>query len=122
MVDDSTLMREHIVASLRPLTELNFRHAANGLAALELLVQATFHLAVLALDMPDLGGLEVLEFVRAHAPLRSLPVVVVTSRSGDATRDQVLAAGGTRFVAKPFDPRALRAQVQDLLLGLAGTT
>ena len=60
----------------------------------------------LDLNMPDIGGYEVLEFVRGQDTLRDVPIVVVTTRGDEGSRVRALAAGATRFLTKPFEPAA----------------
>ena len=115
IVDDSKVMREMIVACLRPLRGATFTHAASGLEAIEKLSQVKFDLAVLDLNMPDIGGLEVLEFVRAQDKLRLLPIIVVTSRGDETSLANALKAGASRFMTKPFDPTAILHEVSGLL-------
>ena len=120
MVDDSKVMREMIIACLRPVAGATFTHAASGLEAIEKLSRIKFDLAVLDLNMPDIGGLEVLEFVRGQDKLRALPILVVTSRSDEASQAKALGAGATRFMTKPFDARAILAEVSVLLASPPG--
>ena len=115
IVDDSKLMREMVAASLRPLGEIAFVFAETGLEALERLAHTGFDLLVLDLDMPDLGGLEVTEFVRAEERFRTLPILVVTARSDDTSRTRLLEAGASGFVAKPFAPQHLLEQARNLM-------
>lgn len=115
VVDDSKVMRDMVVACLRPLPEVSFTHASTGLEAIERMSLKPFDLMVLDLNMPDIGGIEVLEFVRAQDRLRALPIVVVTTRGDEASRQKALDAGATRFMTKPFTPEALLDEVRGLL-------
>ncbi len=115
VVDDSKVMRDMIVACLRPRGDLSFTHASSGLEAIERLSLKPFNLVVLDLNMPDIGGLEVLEFVRGQDKLRSLPIVVVTTRGDESSRSKALQAGATRFMTKPFTPEAILEEVNQLL-------
>ena len=115
VVDDSKVMREMIVACLRPANELAFSQATSGLEAIEKLSLKPFDLLVLDLNMPDIGGIEVVEFVRSQDTLRRLPIVIVTTRGDEASRGQALAAGASRFVTKPFTPEQLLSEVRGLL-------
>ena len=115
VVDDSKVMRDMIVACLRPRDRLRFTHAASGLEAIERLSLATFDLMVLDLNMPDVGGIEVVEFVRAQDKLRALPILVVTTRGDEASRERALSAGASAFMTKPFTPESILAQVDALL-------
>jgi two-component system chemotaxis response regulator CheY len=117
VVDDSKVMREMIVACLRPHHDLAFSQAASGLEAIEKLSLKTFDLVVLDLNMPDINGIEVVEFVRAQDTLRALPIVIVTTRGDEASRARALAAGASRFVTKPFTPEQLLSEVRNLIDG-----
>jgi two-component system, chemotaxis family, chemotaxis protein CheY len=119
VVDDSKVMREMIVACLRALPS-TFTHAASGLEAVEQLALKPFDLLVLDLNMPDLGGFEVIEFVRGQDKLRSLPILVVTTRGDEGSRERALAAGASQFMTKPFAPEAILAEVRSLLQGNSG--
>ncbi|MES1176451.1 MAG: response regulator [Myxococcales bacterium] len=119
VVDDSKVMRDMIVACLRAVPETNFVHASSGLEAIERLSLSPFDLMVLDLNMPDIGGVEVLEFVRGQDTLRALPVLIVTTRGDDQSREQVLKAGATSFLAKPFTPDSIIAEVRAILAGSA---
>lgn len=115
VVDDSKVMREMIVACLRGLAGASFTHAASGLEAIERLSLASFDLVFLDLNMPDIGGLEVVEFVREQDGLKNLPIIVVTTRGDDDSRTRALSAGATRFMTKPFDPDGIVAEARAVL-------
>jgi two-component system chemotaxis response regulator CheY len=115
VVDDSKVMRDMIVACLRPEPDLTYGHAASGLEAIEKLSLKHFDLLVLDLNMPDIGGIEVLEFVRGQDRLRRLPIIIVTTRGDEASRARALGAGANRFMTKPFAPEALLGEVRALL-------
>lgn len=117
VVDDSRVMREMVVACLRPYEGAGFTHAASGLEAIEKLSLARYDLVVLDLNMPDIGGYEVLEFIRSQDKLRSLPILVVTTRGDESSRNRALEAGATRFMTKPFTPEAILSQARALLEG-----
>ncbi len=117
VVDDSKVMREMIVACLRAQEGLSFTHAASGLEAIERLSLKHFDLVVLDLNMPDIGGVEVVEFIRGQDKLRSLPILIVTTRGDEASRTRVLAAGASRFMTKPFTPDVILGEVLGLLRG-----
>ena len=115
VVDDSKVMREMIVACLRGQEGFAFTHAASGLEAIEKLSLKPFDLVVLDLNMPDIGGVEVVEFVRGQDKLRDLPILIVTTRGDEQSRTRVLAAGASRFMTKPFPPEGLLGEVLGLL-------
>jgi two-component system, chemotaxis family, chemotaxis protein CheY len=115
VVDDSKVMREMVIASLRGLAGASFTQAASGLEAIEKLSLSPFDLVFLDLNMPDIGGMEVVQFVREQDGLQQLPVVIVTTRGDDDSRARALAAGATRFMTKPFDPDQIVAEARALV-------
>jgi two-component system, chemotaxis family, chemotaxis protein CheY len=117
IVDDSKLMRDMVAACLRPLGTVTFEFAGTGLEAIERLALAAFDLVVLDLNMPDVGGVEVIEFVRSQDRLRALPILVVTTRGDESSKTRVLEAGASAFLAKPFAPPQILEEVRRLLPG-----
>jgi two-component system chemotaxis response regulator CheY len=115
VVDDSKVMRDMIVACLRAEPGFLFTHASTGLEAIEQISLRPFHLLILDLNMPDIGGYEVVEFVRAQDRLRALPILVVTTRGDESSRERALSSGASRFITKPFTPDALLSEVRALL-------
>jgi two-component system chemotaxis response regulator CheY len=115
VVDDSKVMRDMIVACLLPRADFEFTHASSGLEAIERLSLKPFDLVVLDLNMPDIGGVEVVEFVRGQDKLRSLPIIIVTTRGDEQSRTRALEAGATRFMTKPFTPDAILGEVESVL-------
>jgi two-component system chemotaxis response regulator CheY len=115
VVDDSKIMREMVVACLRAVSGASFTHAASGLEALEKLSLKPFDLVVLDLNMPDIGGYEVLEFVRGQDKLRALPILVVTTRGDEGSKARALESGASSFMTKPFVPDEILSVARALL-------
>lgn len=120
VVDDSKVMRDMIEACLRPEPSIHVTHAQSGLEAIERLSLTAFDLVILDLNMPDVGGLEVVQFARSQDRLRSLPILIVTTRSDDDSRSKVLAAGASRFLTKPFTPEKILEEARSLLASRSG--
>lgn len=115
VVDDSKVMRDMVEACLKPNASLCVTQASSGLEAIEQLSLKRFDIVVLDLNMPDIGGIEVVEFVRAQDQLRELPIIIVTTRGDDASRAKALDAGASRYLTKPFTPQAILEEVGLLL-------
>ena len=115
IVDDSPTMRRMVMASLRGLPDVGFGEASSGLEAVERLALAPVDLMILDLNMPDMHGLEVLEFLRSHQAYRRVRVIVLTTRGDEASRADALAAGASVYLTKPFAPQALSEQAAALL-------
>jgi two-component system, chemotaxis family, chemotaxis protein CheY len=115
IVDDSATIRKMVRASLRALPESEFVEAANGLEAIEQIALGPIALVVLDLNMPDMHGVDVLKFVRRHHGCRDVPVIVLTTRGDDVSRDTAMAAGATRYLTKPFAPQVLLSTARELV-------
>jgi two-component system chemotaxis response regulator CheY len=115
VVDDSPTMRRMVIASLREVCEGGFAQAASGLEALEQLALGPASLMVLDLNMPDMHGIDVLKFVRRHPGSRALPVLVLTTRGDEESRDLAMAAGASLYLTKPFQPHVLADHARRLL-------
>lgn len=110
-------MRRMVMASLRDVCQGGFAEASSGLEAIEQLALGPIELMVLDLNMPDMHGIEVLKFVRGQAGLRSLPIIVLTTRGDDASRGAALNAGANLYLTKPFVPNVLAGSARTLLDG-----
>jgi two-component system chemotaxis response regulator CheY len=97
------------------MPEVSFSEAGSGLEAIEHLALAPIELMILDLNMPDMHGMEVLEFVRRHQTYQNLPVLILTTRRDESSRAQALAIGATRYLTKPFTPHELVQQASELL-------
>ena len=115
IADDSATIRKMIRASLQTLEGTDFTEAATGLEAIEQLAVAAVQLIILDLNMPDMHGIDVLRFVRRHHHYRNLPVIVLTTRGDDSSREAATQAGATTYMTKPFAPHTLAATARTLL-------
>jgi two-component system, chemotaxis family, chemotaxis protein CheY len=115
IVDDSATIRKMVRSSLRPLDDAEFVEASNGLEAIEQIALGPIALIILDLNMPDMHGVDVLKFLRRHDGWSDVPVVVLTTRGDDESRDVAMAAGATQYLTKPFAPQVLLAAARTLL-------
>ena len=116
VVDDQFTVRE-LQRSILEAAGYRVVTANDGRDALQrLTADADIDLVVTDLEMPEMGGLELLRRVRSDEALASLPVVVVTSRSGEDDRRRGLEAGADAYVTKDrFDQRAMLDTVERLI-------
>ena len=115
IVDDSATIRKMVRASLRPLDDAEFVEAGTGLEAIEQIALGPVALIILDLNMPDMHGVDVLKFVRRHPGCREVPVIVLTTRGDEASRETALTAGATQYLTKPFVPNVLLSAARDLI-------
>ncbi len=115
VVDDSKVMREMLIACLRGQEGLSFTQASSGLDAIEQLSMQPFDLLLLDMNMPDIGGVEVVEFVRSQDKLKNVPIIIVTTRGDEVSKERAMSAGATRYMTKPFSPEQIQSAVGEIL-------
>jgi DNA-binding response OmpR family regulator len=111
-IEDDSAIRRGIVDALR-FAGYQVAEAANGGDGAELALGQELDLVLLDLVLPRLGGLEVLQRIRAARP--TLPVIVLTARGEENDRVAGLRLGADDYVVKPFSVKELLARVEAVL-------
>jgi two-component system, chemotaxis family, chemotaxis protein CheY len=114
IVDDSPTIRKMIKAALKPLKPM-VGEAGSGLEAIEQLVIRRYDAITLDLNMPDMHGLDFILFVRSHSSFQNIPIVVISTRADEPTRNAILSSGANRYITKPFNSEELVHMVSELL-------
>lgn len=97
-------------------TGAHFSESSDGGEALLRLARGErFSLMLLDLEMPVMGGREVLKAVRGSMVTTSLPVVVLTGTADAGVERELLEMGADDYLKKPIDPGVLTARVQAVL-------
>jgi two-component system chemotaxis response regulator CheY len=115
VVDDSPMMRRMVRAALATVPDVRPLEAGSGMQAIEILALEPVHTMILDLNMADMHGLDVLRFLQSHPRYRRLPVLVLTTRGDDTSRQAALTAGASLYLTKPFSPGVLATSVRQLL-------
>ena len=112
VVDDE---RAICVAIKRLLTARGWEveTAASAEEAIERLGQAVFQLVVTDLSMPGLSGLDLLRWIRTHAP--GTEVVMITAYGSEKTAVEAMKLGAADYVPKPFDNDELELKIERIL-------
>ena len=111
VVDDSADARATLKAALDPL-DRPVVTAASGAEALVMLLENDFALALIALELPEMGGFEVARLIRGRERTQHLPIVFTTSdRPDDATVLHAYQLGAVDLLTKPVLPTVLCAKV-----------
>src|SRR5512138_164381 len=122
VVDDSPTIRRMVRTALGSLQDVVFAEAGTGLQAIETLAVQPVQAMVLDLNMPDMHGLDVLRFLRSHQQYRDMPVMILTTRGDDTSRDAAIGAGASAYMTKPFSPSVLASSIKELLQSSTRTT
>ncbi|SIP86804.1 diguanylate cyclase (GGDEF) domain-containing protein [Aromatoleum tolulyticum] len=117
VVEDSATQ----AAQLRFLLEQQghtVRVAANGKLALVAVRERKPALVITDVVMPEMDGYELCATLKSDPALNGLPVVIVTSLSGLQDIAKSLECGADNFIRKPYEPKALLARIEYILLNL----
>ncbi|MCA8958351.1 MAG: response regulator [Planctomycetes bacterium] len=116
IVDDSKTVRSVITKTLRvaglPIGDLY--EAEHGKQALEVLAEHAIDLMFTDINMPEMGGLELIDKLRESGRMASLAVVVVSTEGSVKRIREVMEKGVAAYVRKPFSPEQVRQVVEDV--------
>jgi chemosensory pili system protein ChpA (sensor histidine kinase/response regulator) len=86
---------------------MNVLTAKDGVDAMSLLQEHTPDILLLDIEMPRMDGFEVATQIRQHERLKELPIIMITSRSGQKHRDHAMAIGVNDYLSKPYQESVL---------------
>ena len=109
--EDMRLLLREVLGSAGHEVEL----APDGLTALASIQEREPDLLVLDLVMPGMTGIDVCRSVKRNPFTARIPVLMLTARDDVADKVEAFEAGADDYLAKPFDPRELRARIVALL-------
>jgi PleD family two-component response regulator len=112
--DDNADMRS-MVRTIMEAAGHDVRLASDGVDALEAVAQKEPDLLILDLEMPRMSGFEVCRTIKANPVTARIPVLMLTGMGAVEYKVEGFEAGADDYLAKPFDPRELRARVAALL-------
>ena len=108
VVEDSPATRALVVSTIESgAPEAEVVEAATGFEALKMLPHHAFEAIVTDINMPDVNGLELVSFVKAHPEYRSIPVMVISTESAAEDRARATALGADDYLVKPFQSAEL---------------
>ena len=89
--------------------------AKDGLEAMAVLEEAKPDFILLDIEMPRMDGFEVVTRLRNDARLADIPVIMITSRTGDKHRERALSLGANHFLGKPYQEAILFEAITQVL-------
>ena len=93
----------------------NVTDCEDGVRALELLSERPFDLAVLDLDLPRLGGVEVVEAIRGSEDVSDLPIVILSNERRQEVVRALVEMGISDYLIKPLRAQTVRDRIGPLL-------
>ncbi|MEE4361214.1 MAG: Hpt domain-containing protein [Pseudomonadales bacterium] len=113
VVDDSVTVRK-VTTRLLERQGMQVSVAKDGIEAVGALAEQKPDVMLLDIEMPRMDGFEVAQHVRNEASLADLPIIMITSRTGDKHRTRAESLGVDRFLGKPFQEAELIATIEEL--------
>lgn len=119
IVDDSSTTRAVIkrTMSMSGLELGSVFEAENGEEALRLIREEWIDLVFTDLNMPVMGGVEMIRQMAQDDLLATVPVVVISSIRDQATKDELQGLGVKAYLTKPFRPEEFRDALLEVLGG-----
>ena len=114
VVDDSITMRR-VTARILEHYGLEVITARDGVEAVDMLFERVPDLMLLDIEMPRMDGFELATYVRDDTRLSHVPIMMITSRSGDKHRQHAKELGVNRYLIKPYQEANLVRNVFEML-------
>ena len=114
IVDDSVTVRK-VTSRLLERQGYDIVTAKDGVDAIEQLENVRPDLMLLDIEMPRMDGFEVTNLVRHHDIHQDLPIIMITSRTGEKHRERAFSLGVTHYMGKPFQEAELLANIESLI-------
>ncbi|WP_298811606.1 Hpt domain-containing protein [uncultured Psychrobacter sp.] len=114
VVDDSVTVRK-VTSRFLERQGFNVAVAKDGIDAIEILQDMTPDMILLDIEMPRMDGFEVATQVRHNNRLKQIPIIMITSRTGEKHRERALEIGVNDYMGKPFQEKELLNKMQKLL-------
>jgi two-component system chemotaxis response regulator CheY len=114
IVDDSRTIRQQVGFTLTKegFEVVEAEDGNDGLAKLQ--ANTDTSMVVSDVNMPNMGGLEMVEAIRKIEQFKGLPIIMLTTESSGDKVDQAKKAGASGWLVKPFNPEQLVGAVKKL--------
>ena len=114
VVDDSITMRR-VTQRLLERNKMRVLTAKDGIEALEVLQDHTPEIVILDIEMPRMDGYEFASIVRNKPETADMPIIMVTSRTGEKHRARAIELGINDYLGKPYQEHELLDAIRNIL-------
>jgi two-component system chemotaxis response regulator CheY len=118
VVEDSASTRSFIRSTIEGsgmLGSCEIAEASSGFDALRLLPRGPYDLVITDINMPDINGLELVQFIRKSDRHRSTALLIISTQSSEKDRSRGLSLGADEYLPKPLSSEVLISAVDRLL-------
>ncbi len=114
VVDDSITMRK-VTGRVLERHSMEVLTAKDGVDAVEKMAERVPDLVLLDIEMPRMDGYEVAQNMRSDPRLKDVPIIMITSRTGEKHRQRAMDIGVNRYLGKPYQEPELMRNVFEML-------
>jgi chemosensory pili system protein ChpA (sensor histidine kinase/response regulator) len=114
VVDDSITIRK-VTARMLERNDYAVITAKDGVDAVAQLHEQVPDLMLLDIEMPRMDGFELATHMRNDERLKNVPIIMITSRTGEKHRERAMSIGVNRYLGKPYQEAELLENIQDML-------
>jgi chemosensory pili system protein ChpA (sensor histidine kinase/response regulator) len=114
VVDDSITMRK-VTGRVLERNNMEVMTAKDGVDAVEKMAERVPDLVLLDIEMPRMDGYEVAQNMRSDPRLKDVPIIMITSRTGEKHRQRAMDIGVNRYLGKPYQEPELMRNVFEML-------
>ena len=115
IVEDSRASAEFIATTVLQIDGAEVVCTGSGFEALKLHPRHRFDLIITDINMPDINGLELINFVKKNPNYRQTPLFIVTAEGREQDRERGLQLGASEFLVKPLGEEQIHALVRQYL-------
>jgi len=116
VVEDSESTRTMMRTIIEDLGEdYQVFEAGTGFEALKLLPEEGFSLIITDINMPDINGIELINFVKNTPQYKDIPLIIVSTERSEEDKKRGLALGAEAYITKPFRPEDLQEKIRMVL-------
>jgi two-component system chemotaxis response regulator CheY len=116
IVEDSTTTRALIRAVIEEMGDFNTVEAGSGFDALKLLPTQEFDLVITDINMPDINGLELINFMKNNPRYSHLPLIIVSTEKSEEDKKRGMALGAMAYITKPFKAHELQEVIRQAIM------
>jgi len=114
VVDDSITVRK-VTTRLLERNHFNVITAKDGVDAASQLQEVHPDIILLDIEMPKMDGFELAGIVRAEPELKDIPIIMITSRTGEKHKERAMSIGVNDYMGKPFGEEKLLSRIGALI-------
>lgn len=116
LIVEDNIMNMELVQDLLELYGHKVIKAEDGIKALERLAEEKIDIILLDMQLPKMGGLEVLDRIKKNPATADIPIIAVTAHAMKGSEEHFIEMGCVDYVSKPIDIHKFRALIEKYLV------